>query len=342
MDVEIVDPLTDAEPAGWEYFRKNNNLVSAWSYAALRAAALASRHRWRLAAVRDGGEIVVLLCGALKDHGRRKTYAAVAPSRTPLYLDCCLPLSTMHGFAWSRLLPRASVRLLLRRAEQDLARSLPFTCSALIHRYVLPDRLDLFEGCLRSHLGGSTTSVLENRWGSMEDYLGSLPKKRRRKLAALYERNLRDGNLRVLGGVAQMDPLETARLAHLTKIKHAGRGVPEPPIAPAYFDHMNAAEDACYFGYESPDGNLLCFDLALRQGREVLYTTIFGSTQNRQARTSQLYFDLYLQGISYIIETGIGRIDFGAGLWEVKKSFGCGPVQNAVIVRPRPAASLGL
>ncbi|MEW9556452.1 hypothetical protein [Nonomuraea sp. NPDC050783] len=317
MRVEIVDPMTQPVPTDWEVFRKQEGLIAAWDADALTAVAWCSTRPIRLGIVRDGGRVAAVFSGevvGLPPRGGRYTEPGALP---PLgWFNCRMLIGFTSGFVFAAELPEGDRAAVLAAFEKSLRRRLGRHCLGIVYRQVTDDMVPVVARRHRPHIRTTPNTQLRNRWPDMEDYFADLPRDRRRRLRRIHE-EAADGT-RVLAGAGEIDPVQAAALAQATLRKH---GSSEAPLPVRYFQLLGGAEGVRYFGHLAGD-RLLSFDLAFDDGKR-LVTTVTGALEVRDGGRRNLYFDLYLREIDYMIGHGREGCEFGKGMAELKQRFGC-------------------
>jgi hypothetical protein len=328
VHVEIVDPTAEPVPADWEIFRKQERLAAAWQADALTAYAWCAPRPVRLAVVRDGGQVAGMFLGDVGGLPARRGHYARPGSLPPAgWFDCRLPLGFTPGFAFAARLDEVERRAVLKAFERAVRRRLGRHCLGIVYRQVGTGELALVAGRFRPRVATAPNTLLVNRWSDPEEYLAGLPRRRRQRFRRIHAEAAE--TTEPLHAVGTVDPAQASRLAHLTDLKHGGG---RPPIPLGYFGQLNGEGGVCYFGHR--EGNrLLSFDLAFDTG-DRLITTVTGSLDIRDGGRRDLYFDLYLQEIDYMIRKGRDGIEFGKGMAELKQRFGCDLVPQTLVVAP--------
>jgi hypothetical protein len=328
MNVEIVDPTAETVPADWDIFRKQEGLPAAWQADALTSFAWCAQRPVHLGVVRDEGQVAGAFIGDVGGLPRRRG-AYARPGSLPLagWFDCRLPLGFTAGFAFAARLDQVGRRAVLKAFERALRRRFGRHCLGIVYRQVGTDELPLVAGRFRPRVATAPNTLLVNRWSGLEEYFAGLPRGRRQRFRRIHaEAAERTEPLHAVGAV---DPAQASRLAHLTDLKHGGG---RPPIPLAYFHCLNGDDGVRYFGHREGD-RLLSFDLAFDTGAR-LVTTVTGSLDVRDGGRRDLYFDLYLQEIDYMIRNGRNGIEFGKGMAELKQRFGCDLIPQTLVVAP--------
>jgi hypothetical protein len=318
LTADVLDAY-EPVPEEWDRFAREQRLIRAWDAAAFAAVADRPRRVW-LALVRDRERPVAAFAGRL-----------LGPGAGPL--ECKLPLVGAPGFAFAAELDQADRRAAVAAFERALFRRLRWRCLGVAYRQVATTEL----GVLRRRRGRvrvttSPDAVLENRWGSMEQYFAELPSKNRREKLRYLQRQLaRDPELAVGTADEGIDGAAASRLAHLTNLRHRRLQAPVPPPA-AYFEALAGLQGALYLTYrDRTAGRLLAYDLAFDDGTW-LVASVWGSLDPHGEGRPNLYFDRCLRLVAHMIEHRRAGIRFGKGLLEVKQRFGAVPVPQHLVV----------
>jgi hypothetical protein len=326
MLAEIIDPTVEPVPADWEIFRKQENLLAAWQAEALTAFAWCAARPVRLGVVRDGGQVVALFVGDLTVPLRRPgRYATPGSLSGTGWFDCRLLLGFTSGFAFAARLGSQDRIAALAAFEKALRRRLGRHCLGILYRQVSPELLPEVGRRLRPRRATAPNTLLVNRWSELGEYFAELPRSQRRRLQRVHAEAAE--RTQVLAGANEIDPEQASILGHVTRLKHGDRF---PPVPTRYFRSLNGSDGVRYFGHRD-DERLLAFDLAFDDGNR-LVTTITGALEVRNGGRRDLYFDLYLLEIDYMITEGRAGCEFGKGMTELKQRFGCELIPQFVVV----------
>ncbi|MFF9588975.1 hypothetical protein ACF1FX_07040 [Streptomyces sp. NPDC014646] len=327
MRAEIFTPGEEPAPDGWDAFVRAQKGCALWEESLLEAAAWGSLRPLRAGLVRDAGEPVAAFCGLLGLLPPTRRFAVPGRPRLPGWFQTHLPNSFSRGRMYAVELGPAARTAALRTFERALRRRLGVRCLGVLHLDVKRDELAEIPGTFTVRRATAPCSVLHNRWDSMDAYFAGLPRTRRRRLAALYERIGGDPGL-ATGRVTAVDPVRASRLDQLTRMKHTRRPGATAPLLPVYFERLNSHPGAAYFAHrERASGRLLSLDLVLDVPAGWA-TTVTGSDGTRD-----LYLDLYLREIDRMIGAGVPAVELGPGMRALKESFGAVAVpRNAVAV----------
>lgn len=326
MHAEIIDPTGEAVPADWEIFRKQEGLIAAWQARALTAVAWCSTRPVYLGVVRQGGEVVGLFVGSVGGPPRLRRGYAEPGSMPPVgWFDCHLPVGFTGGFAFAADLSAADRAEATAAFEKAVRRRLGRRCLGVLYRQVTAETLPAFDRRFRPRITTAPNTLLRNRWADLDGYFADLPRDRRRRLRRIHAEAAE--RTRVLYGVGDIDAERASALACATVRKHSPYA---PPLPVRYFEALCGEEGVRYFGHLDGD-RLLSFDLTFDDGRR-LVTTVNGSLDVRDGGRRDLYFDLYLREIDYMISHGRGGCEFGKGMAELKQRFGCELVPQSLVI----------
>ncbi|MFI7536490.1 hypothetical protein [Streptosporangium sp. NPDC049376] len=325
MRAEIIDPTTEPVPADWEIFRKQEGLIAAWQVRALTAIAWCSTSPVYLGVVRQGGQVVCLFTGSAGGPSRRRGYAEPGSMPPVGWFDCHLPVGFTGGFAFAADLSVAERAEAAAAFEKAVRRRLGRRCLGVLYRQVTAETMPVFGRRFRPRITTAPNTLLRNRWASLDDYFADLPRDRRRRLLRIHTEA--SERTRVLRGTCGIDAARASALACATVRKHSPYA---PPLPVRYFEALGGEEGVRYFGHLDGD-RLLSFDLTFDDGRR-LVTTVNGSLDVRDGGRRDLYFDLYLREIDYMISHGREGCEFGKGMAELKQRFGSELVPQSLVI----------
>ncbi|GAA3080217.1 hypothetical protein [Streptosporangium carneum] len=326
MHVEIIDPTLEPVPADWEVFRKQEGLIAAWQAEALTAVAWCAARPVYLGIVREGSQVVGLFSGAVTGLPQvRGRYAEPGALPWVGWFDCRLLVGFTNGFAFAAELGPADRSEAVAAFEKALRRRLGRRCLGVLYRQITADLLPTVGRRFRPRVTTAPNTLLPNRWSDMAGYFADLPRDRRRRLRRVHDEA--SERTRVMAGVDDIDPVQASVLAQATVRKH---GRLAPPLPARYFRALSGEEGVRYFGHLDQE-LLLSFDLTFDDGRR-LVTTVNGSLEVRDGGRRDLYFDLYLREIGYMIAHGREGCEFGKGMAELKQRFGCELVPQSTVI----------
>jgi hypothetical protein len=331
MKGELFDPGAEEVPPAWDEFTATHRRGAGWDRSALVALAAGTRgpRPW-LCLVRDGELPVALFVGRLEGArlGRRVLGG---------WFACKLwPLASTPGFAFAAGLDAAGRRAAVAAFERALFRRLGPACAGVLYRAVDDASLPAFGSRSRLLLPAPPSLVVENRWGSLQEYFSDMPRHRRHRLRGLLRSLERDPGLRIQIAGNSVLGAEASRLSHLTLRRHwhAWRVSRRRPIPAGWFDHVAGRDGVRFHSYRDPAGRLLAFGLNLDDGAWVR-AGIWGSLDPHTEGRKHLYFDYHLRTIAHAIEHGRAGVRLGNGMEEAKRRFGAIPLTTFMLASPR-------
>ncbi len=326
MHAEIIDPTVESVPADWEVFRKQEGLIAAWQAEALTAVAWCATRPVYLGIVHHGGRVAGLFSGDVAGvpptRGRYAEPGSLPPAG---WFDCRLLIGFTSGFAFAGELAPADRSAVVAAFEKALRRRLGRRCLGVAYRQITAELLPAVGRRFRPRIATAPNTLLPNRWPDLAGYFADLPRDRRRRLRRIHAEA--SERTRVLAGVGDIDPVQASALAHATVRKH---GHLAPPLPARYFEALSGEDGVRYFGHLDQE-RLLAFDLTFDDGRR-LVTTVTGSLEVRDGGRRDLYFDLYLREIDYMITHGREGCEFGKGMAELKQRFGCELIPQSTVI----------
>ncbi|MDR8414765.1 GNAT family N-acetyltransferase [Nonomuraea sp. 3-1Str] len=336
MHLEVLDPCHDPEPPGWEEFRQAEGLTAVWAYDVIAASSEGSWARPLLAVFRDGGRVTGVV-GAVY-LGLRLPNSPRAPRRRrePILLDVRLPAHS-NGPTWhfaGDLSPETRARL-LRQFERAARRHLGWGLAGVVYRMVTDPCVPLVarRGALTRESPGST--VMPLRWSSVEGWLGSLSKNRRKSLRRQIATVAGAADLTVLegGGQTDLDPVEMAELNRRHTARLATRLDPRAPLPAAYFASLLRRDDVRVISYREGK-RLLAFALVYDHPTSPV-SGPWAALRPEEGGRKDLYFDTHVRIVRQAMEAGVKQVLFGRGRVDVKQSMGFEYVPMSVVAVPR-------
>lgn len=326
--VSVHDPRHDAEPAGWAEFRRAARLHAPWEYALLGVESRHAQHSAALAVARVDGRIV----GAM--------LATVV--RGPLgvrLLEIHNPwLSGFPGWAFLDHVEHQTRARLVRRLERRLCRFAGPRCAGLLYRYLPADAVTLVSGLGRVVREATGTSVLENRFASVDDWITSLARSRRHSVRGQVRKIDRDPGV-VVRLAAARDDLDGVVLAELVNRHRARLGRPKfdsrGPVSARYLHELVRRDDVYTLTYHDDQGRLLAFADLLDHAELPLYQH-WAARSRQEGGRQHLYFDSYARLMEHVVAAQRKGLSAGRGRLDLKRSLGLEtrPLWAAAVPRP--------
>ncbi|MFG3441319.1 GNAT family N-acetyltransferase [Nonomuraea sp. NPDC047897] len=336
MQLELLDPCRDAQPPGWEAFRQAEGLSAIWAYDVIAASSRGSWARPLLAVFRDGPRLAGVV-GAVYVGLRTPNSGRVPrPRREPLLLDVRLP-GHSNGPTWHFAgdVPPERRRALLREFERAARRHLGWGLAGVLYRMVTEPELPQVarRGCVVRDSPGSM--YLPVRWDSVEGWITSLSKNRRKSLRRQIRQIAEIPGLVVRDGTARgdLDAVELAELNRRHTDRLASRLDPRAPLPAAYFHELLRRDDVRLISYHEGE-RLLAFSVVYEHP-DTPVSGPWAALRPEEGGRQDLYFDVYPRIVRWAVEKGAERVLFGRGRVDIKRSLGMAHVPLRFVVVPR-------
>jgi len=171
MNVELVDPRVDPEPAGWSNFQRCQRLYPVWDYGLMGIESRAASNPTLLALARLDGRIVaafaVMVC-------RRKGLRWLEVHHSWLV--------GFPGWVMADGVDPVAGKEIVRRFERVACRAAGIGCVGLVYRYVPPASREVVEGWGRVVRPAMSNTTLDNVYSTVDEWVSSLWNKRRWEL----------------------------------------------------------------------------------------------------------------------------------------------------------------
>ncbi|WP_298182542.1 GNAT family N-acetyltransferase [Saccharomonospora sp.] len=326
MSVEVLDPRFDAEPPYWRELRARAGLRGDWAWDVLRRQAWCARTPWYLTVLLDGSRPRGMVGAAwVGSRTRRHRFAVSGCGGRIGGLDLRAPGSSAFPSWWfADVGDDGGCRQLLSEYVPTVRRLLGPGLKGTLIRQVPEAALPVVDG--RWRLVRETEPVARmstEPFGGRDDWLASLPRRRRAHLRGVFARVEDDDSLTVefLPG-DRADAVEVAELLRVNEVKH--RDVPIVPL-PQFVGYLRCL-------LEQPDVFVLSYrDTETR--RLLGATTVYDHPQWPLARAwsslrvedggrPDLYFHMYGELVRWAIAQGKNGVVLGKKMSQVKASLG--------------------
>lgn len=332
--VEFFDPCRDAEPEGWEKFRRSEGLTAIWAYDVLGAASEGSWSPAALGMVWDRDRVLGVMGGVYI--GARWPGSSRAPRRRrePVLFDVRLP-GHFYGPTWhfAKDVGQEERGELLREFERGAARWLGWGLGGSVYRMVTGDDVERRGAIVRDSPGGT---LLTLRWSDADGWLGTLSKSRRselrrqtRMIEADPETVIEEGT-----GRTDLDPVEMAELNRRHTARLAARLDPRAPLTAGYFDRMCRRADVSVISYRDPGGRLLAFSMLFDHPTSPQHGP-WAALRPEEGGRKHLYFHQYLLTVRQVIAGEKKELLGGRGMVDIKQSLGFDYVPMKLVAVPR-------
>ena len=346
MNVEVLDPRVDPEPAGWAAFRERQQAHLNWDYSLLRAESLDAGSPTVLATVRLGGTLVAAVIATLSSYrsglrrtpGRVRGPAVVTPRWVEVHHRWASGISAR---LFAEDLDAPARRTTLRAVERALCKYTGPGCLGVMHRVVLPHELDLVRGRGRLVRQVESHAELDNAFATIDDWYLSLGKKRRASLRSRARKIAVDPELTIEFGPGRTD-LDGAELAALIDT-HRDLRSKRSPIdsrgfqSPVYLDELVRRPDVHTLTYRLGSGRLVGLATLLDHPVYPAYQH-WATVRPEDGGKPHLYFDSYARLIQHMIDTSAKSLNAGRGLLDIKAELGFTPRKQYTVIVPRPVA----
>ncbi|HWM03193.1 MAG TPA: GNAT family N-acetyltransferase [Actinophytocola sp.] len=340
--VEIVDPRSDPEPAGWAEFRHRLRLHPLWAYDLMGVESWLARNSVLLATARRDGRIVAALtatvCLSLRGNRFAPLPARGRPVR-PHLVEVARPwLSGYPGVVFDDALGPAGRRATVARFERALTRRLGPGLVGVLYRQLGDADLANLTGRGRLTRPVDPVAVLHNTFADEEQWLSSLHKKRRSSLLRQARAVAADPTLVVRGGAGRTD-LDATEASSLINRHRAGFAkIPldtRSPVAAAYLARFLCRADVHTLTYHDSTGRLLALNIMLDNENSAVLQH-WASVPVTDGGRRHLYFDAYRRAVGHLVASGRPELTAGRGMLEVKSDLGFGPRSLHTVAVPRP------
>ena len=344
ISVDICDPRVDPEPADYAAFRKAAELFVPWDYRLTGIESWSSRNPLVLALVRVDGVLCAAFSAMICRSGRERPVPGPvggAVRFTPRWVEVAQPwLSGVPGWGYAEELGPDAQRDIVRAFERAICRFVGPGCLGLIYQSVRPDRLAQLSGFGRYVRPGIPDSAMDNTFGSAQDWLDGLGRKRRSQLRGQFRRVDEDEDLVAVAAPARTD-VDGAELAALLYRHRERRGRfhfdGRSPASGTYLTALVAHSEVHTLTYRDQAGRLLAFFTGLL-GARTLIGQHWAIRDRDDGGKPDLYFAMYRHAVQLMIEGGYATLSMGRGLPELKERLGFGPRPISLVAVPRPVA----
>lgn len=353
IDVEIVDPRQAPEPSGWAKFRKLAAGAPMWDYRLLRLESWLSRNPPVLAVMREGGRVLgacaVMLCSPVRGQVFGPRPVTHRPRLSPCWAEVYLPWFSGHSaVVFRRQMDGTQRRELLRLFERRLAEYVGLGLLGVVYRAMPADIAEAVAGPGRPVREIDPTTVLDNRFDSVDDWLASLRPQVRTTVREALDL---PGSLDVTTAAGRED-LDAAELASLLNEHRARQDArawrsgqrariaglhldTRSPVPTAYLAELLRSPNVVTRTYRDPSGRLVAF--------HTMFDTVGGvampywaALPRERGGVPRLYVDGYVHAVRHLIDSGRPELTAGRTLLDLKAGLGFTTRTLSSIAVPRP------
>lgn len=349
IEVDIVDPRDDPEPAGWSEFFHRARLQPVWDYRLLGIEAWLSRNPPVLAVVRQGGRIVGGLSVMVCDGWNGRAYAPSESVRTgrflPRWAEVYLPL--LSGYPACVLdLDAIPLRTAIRAFERKLVHCLGSGLLGVVYRAMSAELADAMSGRGRMIRRIDPTAVLTGL-STERDWHASLDPDTVRALGEVAA----DPGIETAAAPAR-DDLDATELAAMLNAHRARqderawvggqrsrfgglRMDTRSPVAAAYVDEFVHRKDVITRTYRDRCGRLLGFNTMIDHPQSSAVHH-WAALPRAEGGRPNLYLDAYAHCVRHLIDRGNGELTAGRAMLAEKAALGFGTRDLFTVAVGRP------
>ena len=342
MRFEFHDPRADPAPAGWAAFSRTARLHPVWDYGLMGLEAWGARNPQLLVVAVEGDEVVagmsVLVC-----RPRLSPRFAPRPGRRslrPCWAEVYQPwLSGYPGIVFAPDFPAVDRQVLVRAFERALRRHLGTGLMGVLYRAIDEEFATGVDGLGRLVKRAEPTAVLENRFTTEEDWIATLPGRRRSGLRRRRRRIAEDPTLVVRGGPGRddVDGVEVAALIRAHRERYGKLKLDTRTMPSAGFLHSYVRRpDIHTLTYRDTDGRLLAVNTLLDHPDSPSLQHWAALPLDERGRGAGLYFDSYVRAVRFMAQRGAKELSAGRGMIELKQELGFRPRALFAAAAPRP------
>ena len=330
---EVLDPRYDPEPTYWPALRRRAGLRADWSWDVLRAQAWCA-HTPQPIWVRheDGAPGAVVSADWVGSQLRRFRFVRGGLGglvvRSP-------GTSAVPGWWLANDQEPDRLRGLVADYRTTMRREIGIGMRGVLLRQLGADQVAEVSGRLRVVRRTEDVSLLDTaRFGSRDEWLATLAKKRRHNLRTIFRTIDNDPSIEVndLGA----NPAEVANLLRHNDVKYRTAAVlpPPPPTSVGYLERLLGQPEVRTTSYrDRTSGALLGVGLVLDHPDWPIWRSWSTLPIERGGRQN-LYFHFYGELVRWAIETGKHGVMIGKGLPSLKKTLGAAQVPQYAAAIP--------
>nr|BFE56195.1 GNAT family N-acetyltransferase [Dactylosporangium thailandense] len=329
LAVQFADPTAADPPAGWAELVRDAPLHPVWDWSLVRAVAAARRGATVAAVVRDGDRTAALVHARLIGPGG--TVADVECPGSMSLPGVALPGDLPPGLAPG---PHELLGAVTAAFEAALGRHRR-RIRAVSYRQVYPGALPVLARGVGLVRRGDDVAVLRNRFGSYEEYLATLPSKRRRDQGRLVRQTDGDPGVTVHFGPApeRFDAAAFHALAEQTdRRNHRRRFPPRRRWSLEFHAAQAAVPGARLLRYTAADGRLVGATITFDHPSAPLAGP-WAALDPHEGGRSGIWYEHFARSLRWAIESGRGGYIAGKGLMAQKAELGFEAVPQFTVLR---------
>lgn len=328
MNLQILDPRHDQEPADWEDLRTSAEQCVTWRYDLLRAYAWGAQAPVLVTVLRQDGKAVGAVSASLRGlRPHRGTYAARREAAG--ILDVHAPGNRSQKGWWFRGEPNPD---LLRHCVAGLREKLGPGWRSVVWREVSPGEPALLPGHVKVTLPTAPLAKLATPWTGLDDWYAMLDPRRRDSLRRRARTFSAELSVKVGPARELVTATEAATLRAENDLKHRSRLFPLAPLPFPYLESLVGGDEVVAIAYR--DGKrLLGLSLILDHPAWPVCLS-WGAVLPEDGGRKHLYFDGYVRMVEWAIATGKSGLVLGKGQAEAKSGLGADLVPSSALAVP--------
>jgi predicted N-acyltransferase len=326
MNVELVDPRSDPEPAGWSVFQRCQRLYPVWDYGLMGIESRAAANPTLLALARLDGQIVA-------------AFAVMVCRRGVRWLEVHHSwLVGFPGWVMADSVDPLAGKEIVRAFERVACRAAGIGCAGLVYRYVPPASRDLVEGWGRVVRPAMSNATLDNVYSTVDEWVSSLWNKRRWELRRQVRKVIASGlAVRFEAARADLDGSELTSLLSRHRARFGRARFDSRGVLPAEYLHALVSRDDVLTLTYHDDGRLMAFAIVLDHPEMPLYQH-WATLSREEGGLRHLYFDSYHHLARHMIDGRRKALSSGGGMLELKAELGFTARPRQVLIVPRVVA----
>ena len=318
MSFEVLDPRHDAEPPYWPALRQRAGLRADWSWDVLTVQAKTARGPQPIWVRREHGTATALVSADWVGRFRVGGLEVRAPGS-----------SALPGW-W--LAAGQDFRALVADYRKTMRREIGIGMRGVLLRQLGADQVAEVSGRLRVVRRTEDVNVLDTvRFGSREEWLATLAKKRRHNLRTIFRAIDDDPSIEVRNDLGA-DPAEVAYLLRHNDVKY--RTAARLRASMGYLERLLGQPEVRTTGYREPAGGaLLGVGLVLDHPDWPVWRS-WSALPIELGGRRNLYFHFYGELVRWAIATGKRGVIIGKGMRSLKKTLGATQVPQYAAAIP--------
>jgi hypothetical protein len=331
-ELVVLDPRYDPEPEYWQRLRKLAGLRADWSWPVLTAQAWCSRSPWLVTVLREGDEVLGVVCASWAGLPvRRHAFVSAGRARLAGVLHVRSPGTAAVPGWWATL----STPDLLRQYLTGMRRELGIGMRGVLVRHLSSADLTALSGRPRLVRPTEPLGVLHTgAWRTPRDWFATLSRNRRKNLRMITRRIADDPTIDVvIGPGADADPMEVAALLRYNERKYTHRLSPLPQHTWQVTELLRQPDVIVIRYHERPSGRLLAVVSILDHPTHPVIRHGSALPVEEGGRPF-LYFHYYIAAVDWATRATKPELVVGKGKSELKVTLGAELIPQYAVAVP--------